>query len=238
MKFEEVIHAKRGQVMCRLIKEATFDEWLTYLFDRPEHEYGDHWCFGDQGPVWDVPKALSAEFIARTYEEPANWMRRFSLAQIAAGLAYTWNPAFSDVGFTIRDEPVPWPLRQRAIRALVPLHQLCYQELCDNGVSHLNECNDNPLNGACYMYWDVCPFYAQPEKCENRGLDDECLRVMEATLQIDHDACRESALHGLGHWQSDYPGKVASVLGTGLKGMKLRPELARYAAAAARGDIQ
>ncbi|KAF0177128.1 MAG: hypothetical protein FD161_2626 [Limisphaerales bacterium] len=242
MKVANVIHKERGHVMCRLIKEASFDEWLTYLFDRPECEYGGHWSFGrpDDEPVWDAPREVSAEFIARTYEDPKFWMGRFTNAQIAAGLEYTWNPSYSDVGFAIRDEPTPMPLRLRAVRALVPLYQNCFQSRCDAGLSHLSERLDNPMNGACYMYWDVSPFVAQPEKPEPRLVDQECLKVMEVTLQIDHDACRESALHGLGHWQSDYPARVASLIEQGLKhkGAHLRPELLRYAAAAVRGDVQ
>ena len=240
MKIEEVIHETRGHVMCRLIKEASFDEWLNYLFDRPECDYGHHWCFNDEGPVWDVPNELSAEFIARTYEESEHWMRRFSIPQIAAGLRYTWNPTCSNVVFAIRHEPVPWPLRQRAIRALVPLYQHCYQNLCERGLSHLGECLDNPLNEVCYMYWDVCPFYGQPEKRENHALDKECLGVMEATLQIDHDACRESALHGLGHWALAYPSRASSIIEQELNPLRdqLRPELWVYAENAKMGNVQ
>jgi hypothetical protein len=35
---------------------------------------------------------------------------------------------------------------------------------------------------------------------------------MESTLQIDSIACRESALHGLGHWQRAYPARVGEII--------------------------
>jgi hypothetical protein len=226
-------------VLGELIKEASFDEWLAHLFDRPECDPGEHWAFGEREPDWDAPQELTAEFLARTYEDPDHWMSRFSPAQIAAGLEYTWNSAFSNVGFALRAESVPWPLRQRAIRALEPLYQRCFARLCTPGLSHLNECLDNPVNGVCYMYWDVCPFYGQPQNPENREMDDECLRVMEATVQMDHDACRESALHGLGHWAMHYPSRVAASIEEGRKPLRgrLRPELLQYAKAAACGCV-
>ena len=240
MKIEDVIHKTRGHVMCRLIKEASFDEWLAYLFDRRECEYGSHWCFDDDELEWDLPREISAEFITRTYEDPAFWLHRFSNAQIAAGLEFTWNPAFGDVYSTISHEPTPTALRQRAIRALIPLYHSCFQKRCSTGLSNLSEAADNPLNGACYMYWDACPFFAQPEKAEHRLVDQECLKVMEVTLQIDHDACRESALHGLGHWKHAYPLQVGSIIERGMRTVKgsLRPELLRYADAALQGSVQ
>lgn len=242
MKTEDVIHKTRGHVMCRLIKEASFDEWLTYLFDRPECEYGSHWSFGrpDDEPEWDAPREVSAEFIARTYEDPKFWMGRFTSAQLAAGLEYTWNPSFSEVGFAIRDEPTPLPLRLRAVRALVPLYQQCFKSLSDACLSNLGERLDNPINGACYMYWDVCPFYAGMGDGRLQPLEQECLRVMEATLEIDHDACRESALHGLGHWHHSHAERVERIVGDWLKPRRqvLRPELLTYAGAAACGNVQ
>lgn len=240
MKIEDIIHKTRGHVMCRRIKEASFDEWLAYLFDRPECEYGSHWCFDDDKLEWDIPRELSAEFIIRTYEDPAFWLHRFSNAQIAAGLEFTWNPAFGDVYATISHEPTPTALRQRAVRALIPLYRDCFEKRCSRGLSNLNEASDNQLNGACYMYWDVCPFIAEPEKPNLRFVDQECLNVLESTLQIDHDACRESALHGLGHWEFGYPERVKAVVSDWLlkQGTGCRPELVQYAMAAACGNVQ
>ena len=35
---------------------------------------------------------------------------------------------------------------------------------------------------------------------------------MEWTLQLDSIPCRESALHGLGHWQHAYPEQVGEII--------------------------
>ncbi len=240
MKIEDVIDKTRGHVMCRVIKEASFDEWVAYLFDRPECDYGTHWSFEEGSLEWGVVGETTAGFIARTYEDSARWLSRFSNAQIAAGLGFTWNPAYGDVYASICHEPTPLALRLRAIRALVPLYKECFQKRCAPALSNLNEAPENPLNCVCYMYWDVCPFFGQPEKPELGPIDEECLNVMETTLQIDHDACRESALHGLGHWALAYPSRAASIIEQGLKAKKksLRRELLDYAQKAKTGNVQ
>ncbi len=42
--------------------------------------------------------------------------------------------------------------------------------------------------------------------------DQDILQVMESTLQLDSISCRESALHGLGHWQHQYPELVGEII--------------------------
>jgi hypothetical protein len=90
------------------------------------------------------------------------------------------------------------------------------------------------------MYWDVCPFYGQSENQRQCEADEECLRVMGVTLQIDHDACRESALHGLGHWALAYPARTDSIIDQWFKAKKnfLRRELLDYARKAKVGNVQ
>jgi hypothetical protein len=67
------------------------------------------------------------------------------------------------------------------------------------------------------------------------------LDAMEGVLALPHDACRESALHGLGHlggetpWETRRRAIVEQFLRTH---GDLRPELARYAQAALDGCIQ
>ena len=73
---------------------------------------------------------------------------------------------------------------------------------------------------------------------ERAGLDREILGVMESTLQLDSIACRESALHGLGHWQRHYPQRVGEIIDAFLmKHRVLRKELEQYAMNAYTGYV-
>jgi hypothetical protein len=57
-------------------------------------------------------------------------------------------------------------------------------------------------------------------------------------LALPHDACRESALHGLGHWHHAYPDQTADIIDEFLaRNEGIRDELRRYAMAARCGCV-
>ncbi len=67
---------------------------------------------------------------------------------------------------------------------------------------------------------------------------DDLLSVMSKILTLEHDACRESALHGLGHWQKSHPVQVVAIVDYFLNGNPgLRPELKTYALKARAGQV-
>ncbi|SFH98971.1 hypothetical protein SAMN04487925_1011427 [Bradyrhizobium sp. cf659] len=59
---------------------------------------------------------------------------------------------------------------------------------------------------------DVFPCLALADDPDLPTLHDYALRAMERILQLNSIACRESALHGLGHWQRDYSEKVTQII--------------------------
>jgi hypothetical protein len=65
--------------------------------------------------------------------------------------------------------------------------------------------------------------------------------MLRSILAIDHSACQESALHGLGHRCEigrDNP-EVEAIIDDFLKRkLDLRPELRQYALSARRGMVQ
>ena len=88
------------------------------------------------------------------------------------------------------------------------------------------------------MWWDIIPIYGKPDIPEWSELDQEILGVLESTLQLDSIACRESALHGLGHWQHYYPQRVGEIIDTFLMSNRvLRKELETYAVNAYTGYV-
>ena len=61
--------------------------------------------------------------------------------------------------------------------------------------------------------------------------------TLRAILAIPHDACRESALHGIGHWVRHYS-QLADIVDQFLSGTPgLRPELVTYAESAKAGNV-
>jgi hypothetical protein len=65
------------------------------------------------------------------------------------------------------------------------------------------------------------------------------LDAMRDVLGLDAVACQESALHGLGHWQSAYPDEVGDIVDAFLAtAPDRRPDLVRYAQSARVGCVQ
>ena len=88
------------------------------------------------------------------------------------------------------------------------------------------------------MWWDILPIHGQPEEPDRAEFDAEVLRVLSRLLSIPHDACRESALHGIAHWQSYYPAAETVVDAWLARTPGLRRDLISYAQRAKIGMVQ
>ena len=114
---------------------------------------------------------------------------------------------------------------------------------CSQHLSHLDkhtdEVNVNPLNVTCYMWWDFVAHHADsPDGRIGSDMDSEMLATMEKILRLSHEACSESVLHGLGHWQRHRPVEVAGIIDNFLaNNPNIRPELRTYALNARAGHV-
>ena len=107
---------------------------------------------------------------------------------------------------------------------------------CSPHLGHLAE-EGNPLNSACYMWFDMLLERFSPRELGRAQLETELFLTLRRILAIPHDACRESALHGIGHWVGIYP-RLAEMVDEFLLGAPgLRPELIAYAQRARVGAI-
>ena len=78
-----------------------------------------------------------------------------------------------------------------------------------------------------------------PDVSALHGIDDAILHVMVRTLRLESEACREGALHGLGHWHRTHPDRSTSIVDACLASdPQISPELRQYALAARTGCIQ
>jgi hypothetical protein len=111
---------------------------------------------------------------------------------------------------------------------------------CAPLLSHLDEPGLKPLNSACYMWWDLLRSVIDPpvaSATESKALRNEVLAVLRHILTASHDACRESALHGLGHCASSDREAVELIIDDFLTAPDLRPELKTYAERAKAGRV-
>ncbi len=211
-------------------------EWIAHVFDHPVAEPAWHWAL--DAPPWPGAPAELGTLIAETFERAGDRLARFTDGQLAQGFRYLASSSCSDFMFSLVEPEAPREVRLRAFRSFVPLFQQIMAARCSPHLSHLDERPANPLNGVCYMWWDILPIYGFPENPDRAEFDSEVLSVLRQLLAIPHDACRESALHGISEWSGCYPA-AGDIVDEFLAGTpNLRPELIRYAIQARHGNVQ
>ena len=199
--------------MGKYWKDLTFEQWLALVFDRPVpagSEKAWYWEFDRDEWEEDAPETVG--FLTQAFEHAGELLQPFSDAQLNQGLWFLASNACSSHMFALMKESLPLPERTRCILSFHQLYEQCFARRCTPHLSHLNEAGASPLNGVCYMWWDIIPFYGKPDDPSRKELDEAILQVMESTLQLDSIACRESALHGLGHWHLNYPERAGKII--------------------------
>ncbi len=210
-----------------------FAEWVQYLFDNPP----DYRWF-DRITAWeDFSSGVLVDYLTRLFAEAGTALARFTAAQINQTLWFVVGEG-SDGAAALFDEAVPWAARRACLDATLTLFTDCFLPRCTPTLSHRDE-PGGALNSICYMWWDLFPTWDAPEDSRRAELDALVLSLLERILELPSDACRESALHGLGHWMRHYPRHVERIVDTWLRRQTdLRPELRNYALAACRGWVQ
>lgn len=70
-------------------------------------------------------------------------------------------------------------------------------------------------------------------------VNDAILQVLARTLRVESEACREGALHGLGHWHRAHPERTEAIIDCWLiEGPAISAELRAYAGYARGGCVQ
>lgn len=226
--------------MGKQLTDLTFEQWIAYIFDHPVEEGKQAWYWEIDRDWWDADAdpADTIRFLTQAFENAAVIFPPFSDAELKQGLWFIADNPCSNHMFALLDASVPWPAQQRCVRSIHQLYEQCFLQRCTPHFSHLGEPGASPLNLVCYMWWDIIPIHGKPDVPERSELDHEILGILESTLQLDSIACRESALHGLGHWQHYYPQRVGEIIDAFLMSHRvLRKELETYAVNAYTGYV-
>lgn len=215
---------------------SLIDAFLTHVFD---HEVGaTPWYFSSSSaPDWRQDPEINAGLVSETFENAERLLSRYSDEQLENGLKYLVDPSCGNILAGILERPLSPQADDRLSRSFASLFKSVFARRCTPCLSSLGE-EGAPLNLLCYMWWDLLPWHGDPEVGGFRHRDEGMLSAMETTLSLPHDACREAALHGLGHWQSRYPSRVERAIDSFIReNAGLRPELQRYAQSARAGLV-
>jgi hypothetical protein len=214
-----------------------FEQWVLWVFDHPVTK--SEWHRTDSTPHPEPAKALA--FMTELFETSESLLQDYSDAQINQGLWFLFSNAYSQHFYAFTDRSLPEEQRLRGVHSIGTLFTGVFAKRCSPHLSHLNEPGASGLNSACYMLWDVTPLPRYHDEVAYDAVNSAALGVMEGCLSIDHDACRESALHGLSenHWFAAWRPRIHAVIDAFLEQNKdLRLELADYARRARSGSVQ
>jgi hypothetical protein len=211
---------------------SKYTEWLDHVFN---HEFDD-WYFELEAPDFNVGADEAADLITATFERSGSDLSKYSDYQVNGGIQYLIDSGASDYWGDSFSQGVALEKKLRLVRSIFHLYRDCFAKRCDSALSHLGE-KGSRLNSVCYMFWDICAEWRHGDP-HQRQLDAAALQVLEDTLSINHRACREGALHGLGHKVADHPVEVKKIIDEYLRINTLDTLLRSYAERASTGMIQ
>ena len=213
--------------------DVSFDQWLDETFGRA---VSGEW-FPQFVPFDDWPDPVADHVLVghltRLFEHSDEALRYFSDRQIAAGL---WELGPGDAHCVYNPE-IDIEARERLVGSVATFFRDFFDPRCLPKLSHLDRQQTEPLNAICYMWWEVITWGWAGDDPAAERLRAKDLDVMEAVLRLPNPACRESALHGLGH-MARRSSQAQALIGQFLSEPDIDPELERYARAALTGCIQ
>lgn len=228
--------------------EVEYEQWLLDVF---VHAYARTVAgeFGDYPAdivERDTPTAFAC--LSRLFRESSAVVGRYSSEQIGTAFWYLMFSACSEYSFVLTDSSIPIDRRVAAVRSITDVYRDCFRMICTCRLCHLERGTraswPMDANGMCYMWWDVCPIWCRlltdaEELDANDPVARASVEALEATLAIDHIACIEGALHGVGHLHAYCPAEAERIIdGFLARRTELPAELLAYAARARNGEVE
>lgn len=201
-----------------------FARWVADVFGRrPGDWYPKDADFGAWSDL--APHEILA-FLTRALSNPNESFGRFDDDSIAQGLLFIVHHSYTNWAAVLLDEDLPLPDRERGIDGIVTFFRRFVAE---------RSTPSKNLAGIIYMWWDLFPSWGSDDAATDRAL----LRAMAQILEVESLRCQDSALHGLNHWQTNYPIEVSAIIDAYLaRNPSLDSELVGLAHAAKAGTIQ
>jgi len=218
---------------------SNYEDLKEFLFD--ESKIND-WYFSDEFEEPEFTWSQLPMLITELYSDTAMLKSVKNHTMLYHGLNYTLNTSCSDFGYICYTEAVEDKFKYSYIDSIYALFEGLFNDLCENKLSHLEveQRGDNykpiSINMLCYMWWDVFPRHGTPYKSSLKEIDLKILDCLAKILKLESLACKESALHGLGHWAHSYPELVEKTIQSSQ--CFIPDSLIEYSKKASTGDIQ
>lgn len=163
-------------------------------------------------------------------------IERYGEHSVCKGLFFFINGMKSHMPYLFTSAELPTELRLEAIEAIYYVFVNFFEPRCQQIASHGRDVSLGCLNDLCYMWWDEFPYHGGGGGADDNVINKAFLSLLERLLNLRNVACKESALHGLGHWHISCPEEVSEIIGNHLNDMP--NELIDYAMQATCGNVQ
>lgn len=207
----------------------------SYLFDT-DSTVEDPWYFREYFVEKKYDQSLIVKCAIEVFLELGVLNEEYSTIQIVNGIRYLIDSSASDFSYSYFSKEVDAGLRKKVIMSMGNLFSNYFEEQCPLVLASDKKKKRSALSSLCYMWWDVLPRHGVPYQEHNKEIDEAILNVLQNILRQSNIACKESAIHGLGHWCSGYPDEVSLVINRNLQFIPL--ELRDYSELARIGRIQ
>jgi hypothetical protein len=201
-----------------------YEVWRTLIFAQ-----------SDAHSVELLDKRAVNGFATRFNCEIASIVEAFGEEATAEAIDYLHGYGSGQVYWCVLDKSLG-PLRVEFVHSIKTLYTDCFLPRCSRFYSHIDRGPEpaRPLNGTCYMLWEVGVISAING---DMHMLDASLDVLKFALALPSDACQESALHGLGHLAYEHKDHTVPIVEEYLERDDLPTELRDYAQAARVGYV-
>lgn len=210
------------------------DEFVDWAFGSPYYDAISHARAYEAA----LSPAQCAEVLTHLGADPTS-LDSHSDDQLECGLRYLLYGDISDFAYLLRDGAMPLESRLRAISAIGRLLvQQLGRRLGDDLVADSTAVMTN-LRSTAYMLWDVSPLSYWPPSPHAEPCRSAFIEMLGRVLtDAPSLACKESALHGLGHVRHASRHHVPKLVQSWLAARPDIPaRLREYAESAAAGAI-
>lgn len=157
-------------------------------------------------------------------------------AVILGGLSAIIDTTATILPYSIFAEDVPTWLRADVLSKMHTVFAENFARRCDQTLASRATAPQSPWNQLCFMWWELLPRHGVPSEVFLEETDIAIVRLIGASLKVDHIACKESALHGLALWYAARPDDVRREIDK--NACFIPPALSDYALAARVGNLQ
>jgi len=211
-----------------------FGEFVSFIFERSDDRR--EWYFDPELVSPELNADTMVQFASRVFSEIRVYAHQFTEGQLSLGLNYLINPSCSSYCYSFLDASVDVVTRTSAISSMYDVFRYVFTKISSEMPSRNVPTQPYSYNYICYMWWDVFPRHGIPAQRDLEGIDKVILDTLKKILMLNSIACKESALHGLGHWYAAYPEFVQQTIDS--MSSDIPVQLKKFALNARAGSIQ